>query len=102
MLNATFSLLFIGAPVFFLGIALALRRAVQNRRKNAASFRGYFASGGHCDLLQHSDLSESEDWRADFQARFAPFRLRNPEPNPHIGELRRRGSRLIDQDPKSY
>jgi hypothetical protein len=97
MLNATFSLLFIGAPVFFLGIALAFRRSMFNRRKNAAPFRGYFASGNDRDFFQHSDLSEAEDWRTDLQARFTPFRLRNPE----IDELRERNSRMMGQDPES-
>jgi hypothetical protein len=97
MLNATFSLLFIGAPVFFLGIALAFRRSMQNRSRNAAPFRGYFASGDHRDLLSHSDLSETEDWRADIQTRFTPFRLRNPE----IDQLRGSANRLNDGDPES-
>jgi hypothetical protein len=98
MLNATFSLLFIGAPVFLLGISLAFRRSIQNRRRNAAPFRGYFASIDNRDLLEHSDLSETEDWRADIQARFTPFRLRNPE----IDELRQSGRPLIDQDRESF
>jgi hypothetical protein len=97
MLNATFSLLFIGGPVFILGIALAFRRSMQIRRENAAPFRGYFASGGPHDLLQHSDLSENEDWRADLQSSFTPFRLRNPE----IDQLRERASRLMERDSDS-
>jgi hypothetical protein len=98
MINATFSLLLIGAPVLLLGIALAFRRSMQNRRENAAPFRGYFALGGDRELLQHSDLSETEDWRADLQSRFTPFRLRNPE----IDVLRERANRLLDRDPDSF
>jgi hypothetical protein len=98
MLNATFSMLFVGAPVFLLGVGLAFRRSMQNRRENAAPFRGYFASVSDRDFLQHSDLSESEDWRADLESRFTPFRLRNPE----IDEFKERANRLMDRDPDSF
>jgi hypothetical protein len=98
MLNATFSMLFVGAPVVLLGVALAFRRSMHNRRDNAAPFRGYFAPVSDRDFVQHSDLSESEDWRADLQSRFTPFRLRNPE----IDELRDRANRLMDRDPDSF
>jgi hypothetical protein len=98
MLNVTFSLLCIGAPVLLLGVALAFRKSMHNRRENAAPFRGYFAAVSDRDFLQHSDLSESEDWRSDLQSRFTPFRLRNPE----IDELRERANRMMDRDPDSF
>ena len=97
MLNATFSLLFIGAPVLLLGIALAFRRSMLNRRRNATPFRGYFASDDGRELFLQSDFGDAEDWRTDLQTRFTPFRLRNPE----IDELTERGSRLINQGPES-
>jgi hypothetical protein len=97
MLNATFSLLFIGAPVFLLGIGLAFRRTMQSRRENAAPFRGYFASVNDRDFFQHDDLSETVAWENESQSRFTPFRLRNPE----IDDLRERAGRRIDQDPEA-
>jgi hypothetical protein len=102
MLNATFSMVFIGAPVLFLGIVLAIRRSMQNRRENAAPFRGYFAAGNYRDLQQHSDLSETEDWRSDIHPRYTSFRLRNPEPNLNIDEPSRRGSRAVDRNRDSF
>jgi hypothetical protein len=98
MFNVTFSLLFVGAPVLLFGLALAFRKSMQRWHKNAPSFRGYFAAIDDRDFFQHSDLSETEDWRADLQSRFTPFRLRNPEPN--TDELKEGASRLIDQNPR--
>ena len=98
MLNATFSLLFIGAPVLLLGIALAFRRSMLRRRENESPFRGYYASGDDLDFLEHSHLSETEDWRADLQTRFTPFRLRNPE----FDRIRERGRCIADHDHPSY
>jgi hypothetical protein len=75
MPNATFSLLFIGAPVFLIGIVLAFRKSMRNRRRKAAPFRGYFATIDDRYFLQNT--RESDDWEQESQSRFAPFKLRN-------------------------
>ena len=73
--------LLIGAFVLVLGIVIAVRALHGNRRARAARTRDYFGPEYNRDLLLHSSLSESEDWVADRHARFAPFRLRDPEGN---------------------
>lgn len=73
--------LLVGVFVILLFLALLAVKAVRDaRNEDSASFRNYFGSGYQRELLQHSDLSESEDWRADGQSRFTSFRLREPDP----------------------
>jgi hypothetical protein len=98
MLNATFSLLFIGAPVFFLGVALAFRRSMQRRRESATVFRGYFAAIDDRDILQQSDLGGTGTWQSDIHSRYTSFNLRDPE----IDELKETASRMVQTDPESF
>jgi hypothetical protein len=60
-----------------LATILAVRAVVGDRKEKSAPFRNYFGPGYQRELLRHSDLSESEDWRADRQPRFTPLRLRD-------------------------
>jgi hypothetical protein len=55
---------------------LAAKAVLDSRKEKSAPFRNYFGSGYERELLRHSDLSESEDWRADRESRSTPFRLR--------------------------
>ena len=71
--------LLVGALVLLLAVVLVARAVVGDRRHKATPFRNYFGPGYERELLRHSDLSESEDWRADRQSRFTPFRLRDPD-----------------------
>jgi hypothetical protein len=73
--------LFVGAFIIIVCIVLALRALLQHRRKLAAPFRDYFGPEYDRDLLQQSEFSESEDWRADRHPSFTPFRLRDPRAN---------------------
>jgi hypothetical protein len=67
-----------GAFILIVCIVLALRALLRHLRDQAAPFRDYFGSEYDRDLLEHSALSESEEWRADCKPRFTPFRLRDP------------------------
>jgi hypothetical protein len=69
---------FTGALILIGCIVLAFKAFLKYRRAKAAPFRDYFGPEYDSDLLEHSALSESEEWRADCYPRFAPFRLRNP------------------------
>jgi len=73
--------LFTGAFILIVCIVLALRAFLKHRRGEAAPFRDYFGPEYDRDLLEHSALSESEEWRADCRPRFTPFRLRDPGAN---------------------
>jgi hypothetical protein len=70
--------LFVGVIILIVCIVLALRALLRHLREQAAPFRDYFGSDYDRDLLQHSALSESEEWRTDCHPRFTPFRLREP------------------------
>ncbi len=76
----TNTLLLAGAFVLSLGIAMAVGAFFRNRRKEEAPIGEYFGPEYDRDLLLHSAFSETEDWQADRHSRFAPFRLRDPEP----------------------
>jgi uncharacterized membrane protein len=78
MFQLTNVMLLIVALVLLLAIILAVRAIVRVHREASEPFRDYFDSGYDRDLLRQSDLSESEDWQADCQSGFAPFRLRDP------------------------
>lgn len=71
----------IGAFFVILALVVAAGAFFDRRRKRPAPFRDYFGSEYDRDLLQQSLFSETEDWRADRPARFAPFRLRDPATN---------------------
>ncbi len=58
-------------------VLLAVKAVFDARKEKSESLRNYFGSGYQRELLRHSDLSESEDWRAERESRFTPFRLRN-------------------------
>lgn len=75
------SQLLIGAFVLILATVVAVSAFLDNRREKVAQVRDYFGPEYNLDLLQHSSLSETEDWVADRHARFAPFRLRDPGAN---------------------
>jgi hypothetical protein len=98
MVNATLSLLLIGAPVLLIGIAMAFRRSLQSRHENAGPFRGYFAAIDDRYFLQHSNQSETEAWEDEAHSRFTPFDLREPG----IDQFSAGSSRPIDQDHESY
>jgi hypothetical protein len=85
MYHITDAQLLVGVLVILLLLALLAFKAVfDTRREKSASFRNYFGSGYQRELLRHSDLSESEDWRADRDSRFTPIRLRETS----LGERR--------------
>jgi hypothetical protein len=79
MFHFTYAIPFVAAVFLILGVGLAVRAYLRNRREKVAPFRDYFGPEYDHDLLQQSAFSEAEDWRADPQTRFAPFRLRDPE-----------------------
>ncbi len=81
MYHLTIAQLLVGALAFILAIVLAVRAILGHRREKAAPFGDYFGSMYRRDLLRQSDLSESEDWQADRQCRFTPFRLRDSRAN---------------------
>ena len=81
MYHLTNAQLLVGALVLILAIVLAVRAILGHRREKPAPFRDYFGSGYRRDLLRQSDLSESEDWQAERQSRFTPFRLRDSGAN---------------------
>lgn len=73
--------LLIDAFVLILAIVIAVSAFLDNRRAKVTRARDYFGPEYDRDLLQHSSLSETEDWVADRHARFAPLRLRDPGAN---------------------
>jgi hypothetical protein len=77
MFYLTIAMLLVGVFVLLLGGVPILRAFIENRRGESASFRDFSSSGYDRDLLRQSDLSESEDWQAERQSSFTPFRLRN-------------------------
>jgi len=76
--HITKSQLVIGALILIVCFVLALRALLRHLREEAAPFRNYFGPNYDRDLLEHSALSESEDWRTECRPSFAPFRLRHP------------------------
>jgi hypothetical protein len=70
--------LFVGALIIVVCVILVFRAILQHRRNEAAPFRDYFGPEYDRDMLQQSELSESEEWRADRRYSFTPFRLRDP------------------------
>jgi hypothetical protein len=60
-----------------LAVILVARSILGDRKEKSAPFRNYFGPGYQRELLRHSELSESEDWQADRESRFTPFRLRS-------------------------
>jgi hypothetical protein len=81
MYQLTIPQLLIGALVFIFCIVAGVRAALEYRRENVAAFWNYFGPEYERDILQHSALSETEDWLADLPSRFAPFYLHDSEPN---------------------
>ena len=81
MSNLTITHILIGGFVLILCIVPAVQAALEYRNKKAPTFCDLFGPEYERDILQHSVLSESEDWLADRPFRFAPFRLRDSEPN---------------------
>ena len=69
--------LLVGVLAVLLAVILVARAIVGDRKEKSAPFRNYFGTGYQRELLRHSDLSESDDWRADRQSRFMPFRSRD-------------------------
>lgn len=67
----------VGGFVLILVIVFAIAGILRNRMAKTPPFLNYFGSKYDRDLLQHSSMSESEDWRSDRQPRFTPFRLRD-------------------------
>jgi hypothetical protein len=79
MYHLTNAQLLVGILALLLAAVLVVRAILADRKEKSAPFRNYFGSGYQRELLRHSDLSESEDWRADRQSRSTPFRLRGLE-----------------------
>jgi hypothetical protein len=80
MFNLTDAMLLVSALALVLGVIPAIRTFIGGRNRNAAPLRNYFGPEYDRDLAQQSVFSETEEWQADSRARFAPLRLRNPEP----------------------
>ena len=69
------AILFGCAFVLILGVSLAVREFLANRKRKSAPFLDYFGPEYERDLLQQSALSETQSWRGEGDARFTPFRL---------------------------
>jgi hypothetical protein len=67
-----------GAFFLIVCIILGIRALLRYLRRDSAPFRDYFGPEYDNDMLQHSALSESEEWRVDRHSGFMPFRIRNP------------------------
>jgi hypothetical protein len=78
MYHFTNAQLLVGVLALLLVVVLAVRAILGDRKEKSAPFRNYFGTGYQRELLRHSELSENEDWRADRQSRFTPFRFREP------------------------
>jgi hypothetical protein len=72
-------LLLLAATILVLGIVMAFRVHLRNRRGNGALFRNYFGPQYDRDLLRLSAFSETEDWQSDPLPRFASFPLRDAD-----------------------
>ena len=77
--------LLVGALALLL-VVLAVRTVLEYRKEQSAPyrkeqsapFRLHVGSGYRRELLQHSELSEGDDWRVERGTRFTPFLLRDP------------------------
>ena len=94
MIHLPDAILFGCAIVLILGVSLAVREFLANRKRKSAPFLDYFGPEYERDLLQQSAFSETQEWRADSDARFTPFRLRNQG----TSELRTRVSGPVRRD----
>ena len=91
----------VGAMILISSIVMAImafRAFLQNRREDAAPFRDYFGPQYDRELLRHSEFSESEDWQSDPHSRFAPFRLRDPNPTRRFTQVSRTPQRSRERD----
>jgi hypothetical protein len=70
--------LFLSILALALAVILGVRSVLGDRKEKSAPFRNYFGSGYQRELLRHSELSESEEWRTDLESRFARLRQRDP------------------------
>lgn len=77
----------VGGLALLLAIVLAVRAILGDRKEEPPPFRNYFDPGYQRELLRHSELSESEDWQAEQQSRFTPFRLREPGVDERKGKI---------------
>jgi hypothetical protein len=77
MYHLTDAQLLVGVLALLLVAVLAVRAFLGDRKEKSAPIRNYFGSGYQRELLRHSELSESDDWRAERESRFTPFRLRD-------------------------
>jgi len=75
------ALLLTGAMILIVCIVLALRAIHKLHKEHTAPFRDYFGPEYDRDLLEHSALSETEEWRAYCRPSFTPFRLRDHRAN---------------------
>ena len=79
MYHITNAQLLLGILALALAVILAVRSILGDRKEKSTPFRNYFGPGYHRELLRHSDLSESDDWRSENGRRFTPFRIRGLE-----------------------
>lgn len=80
MFNLTDAVLLVCALALVLGAIPAIRMFIGDRSRNAAPLSNYFGPEYDRDLAHQRAFSETEEWQADSRTRFAPLRLRNPEP----------------------
>jgi hypothetical protein len=55
----------IGVFVFVLAVIIVVSAILDSRWSKEALLRDYFGPGYERDLLEHSSLSETEDWLSD-------------------------------------
>jgi hypothetical protein len=79
MYHLTDAQFLVGVLALLLVAVLGVRAIFDDRKAKSAPFRNYFDPGYRRELLRHSDLSEREDWQAERQSRFTPFRFRDQE-----------------------
>ncbi len=78
MFESTDEMVLVGASILIL-VVLASIAFYFSRRSEAAYSPEFFGPEYDQDLRKQSDLSENESWQADYETRFTPFRLRDPE-----------------------
>lgn len=78
MFESTHEMVIVSACVLAL-VLLALIALYFSRRSESAYSPDYFGPEYDQDMIVQSNMSESESWQADYETRFTPFRLRDPD-----------------------
>jgi hypothetical protein len=78
LFQVTHIYLFLAAFAIFLLVIMAICAFLMNRGRDSSYTSEYFGPNYQNDLQRHSDMSETEDRQSEYQSRFTPFRLRDP------------------------